>query len=83
MLNLATELVAPLQLVGEERKVFAKDEAIGGGERRGVTGEVFEPMEMGRTPVGTVAKHKPAPRQEFENVVARLEGSCMTSRNAA
>lgn len=53
--------------------LFAKDEPIGGGERRRFTREVFEPAEMGRAPVGTVAKHKAAPGEEFENVVTRRE----------
>jgi hypothetical protein len=73
LLDLAIELVAPLQRVGEQRVVFANDEPIGGREWRGFTGEVFESAAMGRAPVGAVAKDKPASREEFENVVARLE----------
>ena len=72
LLDLAIELLSPLQLVGEERVILAEHQPIGWGERRRLTGEVFEPPEVRGAPVGALPIYEPAPREELENVVPGL-----------
>jgi len=38
-----------------------------------INGEMLEPAQMRRTPVGALAKHEPATGEELQNVVPRLE----------
>lgn len=73
LLDLAIQLVTPLQFVHEERVVLPKHEPIVRGERRAVRRQVLQPLQMGRAPVGAVAKDEAAAGEEYENVVARLE----------
>jgi hypothetical protein len=53
--DLAIELLAALQLVQEERMIFAKHEPIGRREWRLLAREVLEPVQMRRGPVGALA----------------------------
>jgi hypothetical protein len=63
--------------------VLAKDEPVGGRQWGGLAREVFEPPEVRRAPVGAVAVDEPAPGQELEDVVARLEDLALEGLPAA
>src|SRR5688500_1986541 len=81
--NLSIEFVAPLAFVHEQRVVLAEDEPIRRRERGRLAREVFEPPEVRGAPVGAVAVDEPAPGQELEAVVARLEDLALEGLPAA
>jgi hypothetical protein len=50
--------------------ILAKDEAILGGERGAIGGQVLQPLEVRRAPVGPLAEDEAAPGEELQDVVA-------------
>src|SRR4051812_43104456 len=63
--------------------VLAKHEPIVGGKGRAVGRQMLQPLQMGRAPVGSLAKYKAAPREELQDVVARFEDLALEGLPAA
>jgi hypothetical protein len=72
-LDLAIEIVAPLQLVEQQCVILAEHEPVGRREWRLFGRQMLEPAEMGRAPVRALAIHESAPGEELEDVVPGLE----------
>src|SRR5436190_7055548 len=61
------------RLVHQQRGMLAKYQAVLHRQRRAVAGQMQQPLEVRCTPVRPLAEHEAAPREELEDVVARLE----------
>jgi hypothetical protein len=71
-LDLLIEVVASAGLVVEEREVLGKDGAILWSEGTRFQ-ETLHPFSVNLAPVARLAKHKPTPAQELQDVVAGAE----------
>jgi hypothetical protein len=67
------EFVPTLQLVGQERMILSVHQTVFGRQRRGVGGEMQQPPEMGRAPVGALPIDEAPASQELEDIVPGLE----------
>jgi len=60
LLDPAVEFFPALELVLEERMIFAEDEPVVRRERRALGGQMLSPLQMRRAPVGPLAIHEAA-----------------------
>jgi hypothetical protein len=58
LFDLTIQFIASLELVHQQGMVLSKHEPVVRGERRSVSRQVLQPLEVGRAPVGAVAKHE-------------------------
>ncbi|MGQ0561847.1 MAG: hypothetical protein ACT443_08245 [Gemmatimonadota bacterium] len=68
--DLSIQLIAPRDLVLEQREVFAVDESILGCERRIRRRQMAQPEEVLAAPVATLAIDEAAACEKLENIVA-------------
>jgi hypothetical protein len=70
LLDLPIQLIAALEFVHQERVVLAIDEPVVHGERGALRGQVLQPAEVRRAPVGALADDEPPAGEALQEVVA-------------